>query len=194
MEASEPPHLNREILLKRRKFLEDLIKRKFIYNNGFDIYGGVAGLFDYGPIGTAIKNNIEQTWRDHFVLEEDMLEINATCLTPEVVLKASGHVDRFSDYIVKDKKTNAGFRADKLLIEFIEKQLEKQKNADKIKELKQIMNHAETYSKAEMSEVFKKLNIKSPDTGNELSEPEDFNLMFGTQIGPSGNAQAFFKT
>jgi glycyl-tRNA synthetase len=65
------------------------MKRRFYFNRGFEIYGGVAGLYDYGPIGCQIKNNLEQIWREHFVLEEDLLEVNCTCVTPENVLKAS---------------------------------------------------------------------------------------------------------
>ena len=64
---------------------------------------------------------------------------------------------------------------------------------EQIQEYKVIMNHAETYNKIEMKEVFKKLDIKSPDTGNDLSDPEEFNLMFGTQIGPSGNCPGFLR-
>jgi glycyl-tRNA synthetase len=51
----------------------------------FDIYGGVAGLYDFGPVGCAIKNNLESFWREHFILEESMLEVNTTCLTPSKV-------------------------------------------------------------------------------------------------------------
>lgn len=69
--------------------MEDLVKRRFIYGPAFEIYNGCGGLYDYGPVGAAIKNNLEQHWRNHFVVEEDMLEINATCLTPRPVLEAS---------------------------------------------------------------------------------------------------------
>lgn len=100
------------------------MKRKFYYSKGFEIYGGVAGLYDYGPTGCALKTNLESLWREHFVLEEDMLEIKATCMTPEIVLKTSGHVDRFTDLVVKDVKNNAAYRADKLIEEFLEKKLE----------------------------------------------------------------------
>ena len=62
-------------------------------------------------------NNIIQLWREHFILEEDMLEISCTNITPESVLKASGHVDRFTDLMVKDKVNGNAYRADKLLIE-----------------------------------------------------------------------------
>lgn len=77
----------------------------------------MAGLYDYGPVGCAIKNNVEQFWREHFIIEEDMFEISATCLTPDCVLRASGHVDRFTDLLVTDSLTNQGYRADKIVTE-----------------------------------------------------------------------------
>jgi len=104
-------------LLKNRRLLEDLLKRRFFYGQSFEIYNGVGGLFDYGPSGQAVLNNIVQLWREHFVLEEDMLEIGCTNITPENVLKASGHVERFSDLMVKDLKNGNAYRADKLITE-----------------------------------------------------------------------------
>ena len=62
-----------------------------------------------------------------------------------------------------------------------------------LEELKLILNNAETYNKLQMKEVFQKLKIKSPDTGNDLTDPEEFNLMFATQIGPSGNFPGFLR-
>jgi len=55
----------------------------------YEIYGGSAGLYDYGPLGSALKSNVESLWRQHFILEEDMLELTGPCLTPEEVLKTS---------------------------------------------------------------------------------------------------------
>ena len=107
----------------KRRDVEDLMKRKFFTVPSFEIYGGVAGFFDYGPLGCAVKNNIEQLWRQHFVLEEDMLEIGCTNLMLGEVLKASGHVDKFEDLMVKDMKTGTPRRADKLIQEFIGKKL-----------------------------------------------------------------------
>ncbi len=78
-------------------------------------------------MGCAIKHNLEQLWRDHFVLEEDLLEISTTCVTPEPVLVASGHVAKFEDLMVRDTKLGTPFRADKLIIEFVEGRLEKDK-------------------------------------------------------------------
>jgi glycyl-tRNA synthetase len=96
------------------------LKRRFFFAPSFDIYGGVAGLYDYGPAGCAIKNNLESFWREHFILEENMLEVSTTCLTPLRVLKASGHVDRFADLMVKDLVNGNVYRADKYLEEWID--------------------------------------------------------------------------
>ncbi len=72
-----------------REKLENVMRRRFFVIPSFEIYNGVAGLYDYGPTGCALKNNIEQYFREHFILEENMLEICSTNLTPEIVLKTS---------------------------------------------------------------------------------------------------------
>ena len=111
-----------------RKECEDLLKRKFFYTQAFEIYGGVAGMFDFGPLGSALKGNIETLWRNHFILEEDMLELTCTCMTLSDVLKTSGHVEQFADFMVKDVKAGNCHRADKLIDEAIEKIMSKKKN------------------------------------------------------------------
>jgi glycyl-tRNA synthetase len=93
--------------------IEELARRRFFVRPSFEIYGGVGGLFDYGPPGCAVKREIEALWRRHFVLEEDMLEIQGPSLTPENVLTASGHVERFSDFMIKDPTNDNVYRADK---------------------------------------------------------------------------------
>jgi glycyl-tRNA synthetase len=133
-------------------------------------------------------------WREHFVIADDMLEVSCPSLTPYIVLKNSGHVDRFTDVLVKDVKTQDPFRADHLLEEYIAKTLADPKaNAELKKELEKIRPKVEEMKVPEFREVFKKFNIKSPETGNDLSEAEDFNLMFKTQIGPWADAQAFLR-
>lgn len=74
-------------LMINRESFETVMKRKFIYGPAFSIYGGVAGLYDYGPPGCAIKANFLQRWRRHFIDTENMLEIDTTCLTPDIVLR-----------------------------------------------------------------------------------------------------------
>ncbi len=56
---------------------------------------GVAGLYDYGPPGSALQANILDAWRKHFIIEEDMLELDTTIMTLSEVLKTSGHVDKW---------------------------------------------------------------------------------------------------
>ena len=55
--------------------MEDTLKRRFFYDQSFAIYGGVSGQYDFGPMGCAMKQNLLQAWRSHFVLEEQMLEV-----------------------------------------------------------------------------------------------------------------------
>ncbi len=62
-----------------------------------------------------------------------MLEINTTCVTPEIVLKNSGHIQKFADLMVKDEKTNTGYRADKLLSEFLQKKADKKNTSEEEK-------------------------------------------------------------
>lgn len=82
---------------------------------------GVAGLYDFGPMGCAMKSRLLQHWRQHFIVEESMLEVDCCVLTPAPVLRASGHVERFADLMVKDEKTGECFRADHLLEQHMEK-------------------------------------------------------------------------
>ncbi len=179
----------------RRPLLENVMKRRFFVIPAFEIYNnGVAGLYDYGPTGCALKNNIETYWREHFILEESMLEISGTCLTPEIVLKASGHVDRFTDYAVKDLKTGTCYRADKLIQECLDKQ-KKKKNIKQteLEEIEKLYNQVDKMNEEGLNDTIQKQKIKAPDTGNELSFPFKFNLMFDTQIGPTGGLKGYLR-
>ena len=84
--AAKPVDLAKKYM---RKECEDLLKRKFFYIQSFEIYGGVSGLYDYGPLGSALKHNVESLWRKHFVLEEEMLELTCSSLTLSDVLQTS---------------------------------------------------------------------------------------------------------
>lgn len=98
-----------------RKAFDELLLRKMYVVQSFEIHNGPAGLFDYGPPACALKANVLSLWRRHFVQEEAMLEMECTNLTPSVVLETSGHVERFTDFMVRDEVTGECFRADKLL-------------------------------------------------------------------------------
>ncbi|ETI22996.1 glycine-tRNA ligase [Cladophialophora carrionii CBS 160.54] len=199
-----------------RSVIETTLRRRMFYTPSFEIYGGERGLFDYGPPGCALQANVVDLWRKHFVLEEDMLEVDCTMLTPEAVLKTSGHVDKFADWMCKDPKSGEIFRADHLVEGVLEDRLKADKvargqtvEADEAKEAKKkkktkeakveklddalVQEYEETLAKIdnyggdELGELIKKYNIKGPTTGADLEPPKAFNLMFQTQIGPSAD-------
>lgn len=174
--------------------LDDALKRRFFFDLSFSIYGGVSGLFDYGPPGVALKKNILRLWESHFVLEEDLLEIEASQLTLEPVLKASGHVERFADLMVKDMKTGECYRLDHLIKGYLEKAASaKDITYDARLEIEKILAQLDGLSKDQLAEVVRKYNMKAPATGNDLSEPVEFNLMFSTSIGPTGLVKSFLR-
>ncbi|XP_033223884.1 glycine--tRNA ligase [Belonocnema kinseyi] len=174
--------------------MEDLLKRRFFFDQSFAIYGGITGLFDFGPMGCALKANILSEWRKFFVLEEQMLEVDCSILTPEPILKASGHVDRFADLMVKDLKNGECFRLDHLIKNHLEKLASDKKTTEAVKaECTDIVIKLDGMSKDEMAAILKKFNMKSPISGNDLTEPVEFNLMFGTQIGPTGLVKGFLR-
>ncbi|KAH9329948.1 hypothetical protein KI387_002056, partial [Taxus chinensis] len=130
----------------------------------------------------------------HFILEEDMLEVDCPCLTPEVVLKASGHVDKFTDLLVKDEKTGTCYRADHLLKDYCMEKLEDPLlPVEKVNELKQVLAVLEDLSAEALGTKIKDYGITAPDTKNPLSVPYPFNLMFETSIGPSDLSPGYLR-
>ncbi|KAG6883533.1 hypothetical protein C0992_008533 [Termitomyces sp. T32_za158] len=109
--------------------LEALLNHRFFYAPAFEIYGGVAGLYDYGPPGSSLQANIIAEWRKHFIIEEGMLELDTTIMTPAPVFETSGHVARFADWMVKDTKTGDVLRADHLVGGVLEARLAGDKEA-----------------------------------------------------------------
>ncbi len=174
--------------------MEDLLKRRFFYDQSFSIYGGVNGLYDFGPMGCSMKANLVSEWRRQFILEEQMLEIDCSMLTPTQVLEASGHVARFTDFMVKDLKNGECFRADHLIEANLEKLLQDKKLTEEARqEMESYLRQLDNLSAAEMNEVIKKYKMKSPVSNNDLSEPVAFNLMFATSIGPTGLMKGFLR-
>lgn len=206
-----------------REALDQVLKRRFFFAPAFEIYGGVSGLYDYGPPGCALQANIIDTWRKHFILEEDMLEVDTTMLTPHEVLKTSGHVDKFADWMCRDLKTGEIFRADHLVEEVLEARLKgdraargvvekagddeaDKKRKKKVKEIKNvklddqevkeyenILAQIDGFSGPQLGELMTKYNITNPATGGPLEQPMEFNLMFETAIGPSGQLKGYMR-
>lgn len=125
-----------------------------------------------------------------------MLEISVTSLTPSKVFEASGHVQRFTDTLVRDIKTNQGYRADKLIEEFIDNKIAKEKKKLKEEQIKQLLDtkqFADIAKLHEIDQIIADLKIRAPDTGNELSKAEPFNLMFSTHLGPVGGVVGYLR-
>ncbi|KAL6996823.1 glycine--tRNA ligase [Sarracenia purpurea var. burkii] len=170
MDASREA-LNREAF---RQAVVNTLERRLFYVPSFKIYRGVAGLYDYGPPGCAVKSNVLAFWRQHFVLEEKMLEVDCPCVTPEIVLKASGHVDKFADLMDK---------------------LEKDPNitAEKAAAFRHVIPVLDDLSAEELGAKTNEYGITAPDTKNPVSAPYPFNLMFQTSIGPSGLSPGYMR-
>ena len=103
---------------EENKLMESIIslckRRGFIYQ-GSEAYGGLAGTWDYGPLGVSLKNNIKNSWWKKFVdSREDMYGVDAAILMHPAVWKASGHVDTFTDPLVECVKCKKRFREDTL--------------------------------------------------------------------------------
>ncbi|PWA84971.1 glycyl-tRNA synthetase / glycine--tRNA ligase [Artemisia annua] len=178
--------MNKETFRER---VQNTLERRCFYIPSFRIYGGVAGFFDYGPPGCKVK------LYKHFLDEEHMLEIDSPCVTPEIVLKASGHVDRFTDPMVKDVKTGACYRADHLLKGYCTDKLEKDLDIsrEEAAELKHILSVLDNLSLEQLGAKIKEYAILAPDTKNPLSDPYLFNLMFPTKIGPSAMSSGYMR-
>lgn len=147
-----------------------LAKRKGFIFQGSEIYGGLSGTWDCGPLGVALKNNIKNIWWKRFVTDrEDMHGIDAAILMNQNVWKASGHVATFTDPLVEDLKTQKRYRADHLL----------EDAGIDVKGLKI----------TDLDRLIKESGIKSPE-GNPLGDVRQFNMMFQTQIGPVANDES----
>jgi len=193
LEDKEVSLASNNVIFDRAR-MEDLLKRRFFLDQSFAIYGGITGQYDFGPMGCSLKTNLINSWRNFFVLEEQMLEVDCSILTPEPVLKASGHVERFADLMVKDTRSGECFRLDHLIKAHLEKLICDKKTDERTREeCRDIIIKLDGMTKDEMAAILLKYKMKSPVSGNDLTEPIEFNLMFGTQIGPSGLVKGFLR-
>lgn len=155
---------NKQIKNERMEAIVSLAKRRGFIYQGSEVYGGLSGTWDYGPLGVSLKRNIMQLWWKMFVdSRDDMYGVDAAILMNQKVWQASGHVDTFTDPLVEDLETKQRFRADHLL--------------------KDAGYSAEGLSLDDMTELIRAKGVKSPN-GNELSEVRTFNMMFSTTVGP----------
>lgn len=162
-----------ELKDKSEEMMELARRRGFIWPS-FEIYGGVGGFYDFGPLGSVLKNKIIQKWREFYLVGENFFEIDSPSVMPEEVLKASGHVDHFVDAMVECKKCGNSFKAVDVAREATGKDIEGMKEA-------------------EMDEFFAKNKVKCPDCGGELGKVFLFNSMFRTFIGPGSQRVGYLR-
>jgi len=140
-----------------------LAKRRGFIWQGSEVYGGMRGTWDYGPLGLALKRKIMNEWWEFFVENrEDMFGVDAAIIMNPKVWKASGHAATFADPLVEDLKTGERYRADHLL--------------------KDAGIEAEGLSNEKITEIIREKGLKSPK-GNDLSDVRSFNMMFQTNVG-----------
>ncbi|KCZ73120.1 glycyl-tRNA synthetase [Candidatus Methanoperedens nitroreducens] len=157
---------------KYEKIIELAKRRGFLWPS-FELYGGTAGFYDYGPLGAMLKRRIENVWRDIFVINEGYYEIEAPTIGIEDIFIASGHVGGFSDPLTECQKCHEDFRADHLV--------------------QNIVDMPDTLSADELTEIINKNNIRCPECGGKLGNVYEFNLMFRTSIGPGSKRAGYLR-
>lgn len=145
-----------------------LAKRRGFFWLSSEIYGGVSGFIDLGPLGVQMKLKIMDKWREFFIKrhQEFIVEVETPVVMPERVFQASGHLEHFTDYIVECLKCHRKFRADHLLEETLS------------------LEGLERLSEKDLDELIRNNNVKCPECGGPLGAVQKFNLLFKTTIGP----------
>ncbi|MGA8303990.1 MAG: glycine--tRNA ligase [Thermoplasmata archaeon] len=153
-----------------------LLRRRGVLWPSAEIYGGAQGLYDYGPLGTALKRRVEDAWVAWFVgLSHDYHLIEPAEMLPEAVVRASGHLENFTDPEVTCDQCHSEFRADTLL--------------EKVRP-----EGVDGLSDAQIDEIIRARQPRCPNCGSTaLSVPRAFNLMFGTEFGASGKERVYLR-
>lgn len=190
-------------MAKEQSVLEKIVslaKRKGFVFQSSEIYGGLNGCWDYGPLGVELLKNIKEEWWKTMTYREDVEGLDAAILMHPKVWEASGHVENFTDPMIDCKQCKARFRLDTLAEQISDKKIEKllkefsENISDDIAEsfneiVKSELSSTEKFEKLlEDSDVNKLLlsmtNCPNCGTKGEFTEPRSFNLMFKTFLGP----------
>lgn len=154
---------------KMEKIVSLCKRRGFIFP-GSEIYGGLAGTFDYGPYGVLLKRSVEQAWWNFFVTQRnDMYGLDAAQISSEKIWEASGHLAGFYDPLIEDSVTKKTYRTDHIL--------------------EDAGIPCAGLTPDQMTALIKEKGIKSKD-GNPFSEAKNFNLLFPVRMGASSETSA----
>ena len=160
---------------QRIERLSAMLKRRGIILPAFEIYGGLSGFIDYGPVGARIRRRVIENWIDHWTSHGDIVEINSPTITPHPVLVASGHVGEFNDLMTECGKCTGAFRADQLA--------------------ENVHPNPESLNADEIDAVLLNENISCPNCAEQAWTPaRPMNLMFSTTIGAmKSTRQAYMR-
>jgi glycyl-tRNA synthetase len=171
------------------KSLEKIVSlskaRGFIFQSS-EIYGGLASVYDYAPLGVELKRKLNQAWWTAMTQKHgNIVGIDAAILMHPKVWKASGHVDSFNDPMIDDKQSKMRYRADHIIEGHIAKLIEKgkQDDADRVQNLLDTSGSRKSLPE-DLYDIIMAEEIKSPDSGAfDWTEVRQFNLMFSTKFG-----------
>lgn len=156
----------------------DLAKRRGFFWPSSEIYGGVAGFLDFGPMGTLLKRNIERRWREAFIYRHHGLiyEVETPVVKPSKVFEASGHIHHFTDVIVECLSCHKKFRADHTILEQVEE-----------------IQGIEGMTTEQLDEIIEVKGVRCSECGSKLGKVTNFNLLFRTSIGPYSDNVAYIR-
>ncbi|MBK7411883.1 MAG: glycine--tRNA ligase [Ignavibacteria bacterium] len=165
-----------------------LSKRKgFVYQSS-EIYGGLNGCYDFGPLGVELLRNIKDSWWKAMTFRTDIVGIDSSILMHPRVWEASGHVGQFSDPMIDNKTSKSRHRADNLIEEFAARLRSKGKT-DQATIIENALNAATTNE--DLHAIIIGNNIPDPISGTtDWTEVRNFNLMFETHVGPVADASS----
>lgn len=162
-------------------------RRGFIFQSS-EIYGGLNGCWDYGPLGVELLKNIKESWWKSMTFRNDIEGLDAAILMHPRTWEASGHVSQFTDPMIDNKTSKGRYRADNLIEEYIDK-LRKKNKTDKADEIAGKLSKAQ--ESADFYRIIVDYEIPDPVSGStDWTEVRNFNLMFKTFIGPIEESSA----
>src|SRR5881398_2288542 len=150
------------------------VRRGFLWP-AVDLYGGFAGFYDYGHNGVLLRRRWEDRWIETFLgLSDSYYLIDTTTILPEAALKASGHVDHFTDILVTCTRCGESYRGDQLL---------------------EAATHEEQegLTTEEIDARIQELKLRCPNCKGVLGPSREFHMMFPLEVGPTGKDRAYLR-
>ena len=173
-----------------------LCKRRGFIFPGSDVYGGLQGTYDYGPLGVELKNNLKAAWWRANVYERDDMEgLDASILMNKLVLRYSGHEATFADPLVDNRKSKRRYRLDHLLADQKPETLSAVANGadlDESTSVNALVAHLMTIPER-AAELLTTAKVTDPDDGQpgDWTPPRPFNMMFRTTVGPIQDEESY---